>query len=107
MARPLGAFEFSILQELINRPNDAYGASLQERLSQSKGSEISVGAIYTSLDRLERKGFVQSWWGEATAERGGRRKRYYRIEGSGREAVRDTAALYSVLPAFGPAFGVA
>jgi PadR family transcriptional regulator, regulatory protein PadR len=107
LARPLGAFEFGILQELINRPNDAYGASLQERLSQTKGSEISIGAIYTSLDRLERKGFVSSWWGEATAERGGRRKRYYRIEGSGREAVRHTAAIYAGSQVLGHAMGVA
>lgn len=107
MTKHLGAFEFSILSELISHPNDAYGGSLQERLSERLERDVSFGAIYTTLERLEQKGYVSSRWGEPTAERGGRRKRYYQIEASGRKAVHDTAALFASSFAFGPAFGAA
>ena len=94
MARAkLGPFEHTILSVLLRQPRDAYGATLQERIEELTGRDVSVGALYTTLDRLERKGLVSSSWGEATPERGGRRKRYYKIEGSGVEAVRRTDAL--------------
>ena len=86
----LGAFEYEVLSALIQRPRDAYGATIRRDIAERTGREPSVGALYTTLDRLEAKGFVSSWWGEATAERGGRRKRYYRIEASGEDAVRRT-----------------
>jgi PadR family transcriptional regulator PadR len=100
----LGSFEYQLLQVLIREPNDAYGATIQERV---EGKLPALGAVYTALDRLEKKGFVTSRWGEATAERGGRRKRYYRIETSGREAVRQTEAIFMAGRNFGPAMGVA
>jgi PadR family transcriptional regulator PadR len=87
----LGNFEFQLLAVLFERPRDAYGISIMERIKERTGRAPSLGAIYTGLDRLEKKGFVKSWWGEPTMERGGRRKRYYRIEDSGAEAVRRTS----------------
>jgi DNA-binding PadR family transcriptional regulator len=84
----LGSFEYQILSVLLQQPRDAYGATIQERIKERTGHERSIGALYTALDRLEEKGFVSSWWGEPTPERGGRRKRYYKIEASGAEAVR-------------------
>jgi PadR family transcriptional regulator, regulatory protein PadR len=105
--RALGSFEYQILSVLINQPRDAYGSTIMERLAADTGREPSVGAIYTALDRMERKGFVSSWWGEATAERGGRRKRYYQIEASGREAVRRTESLFTASPGHSVALGVA
>jgi len=96
MARDtLGPFEHTILAVLLRQPRDAYGATLQERITEATGRDVSVGALYTTLDRLERKGLVTSWWGEATPERGGRRKRYYKIEASGVDAVRRTEALHA------------
>lgn len=95
MARDtLGIFEHQILSVLLRHPRDAYGATLQERIEEATGRDVSIGALYTSLDRLERKGFVSSWWGEPTAERGGRRKRYYKIEASGAYAVRRTEEMH-------------
>ena len=89
----LGTFEYQILSALLHEPRDAYGATIQERIEERTGRDVSVGALYTSLDRLETKGLVSSWWGEATAERGGRRKRYYKILASGIAAVRRTEAV--------------
>ena len=57
------------------------GLTIRDRIQERSGREPSVGAIYTALERLERKGFVSSWWGEPTEERGGRRKRSTRSKG--------------------------
>ena len=97
----LGSFEYQLLSVLLRDPNDAYGATIQERIQQRTGREVSVGALYTALDRLEKKGFVSSWWGEPTPERGGRRKRYYKIRVAGAEAIRRSEALFN---RFGHAF---
>ena len=100
MARDtLGNFEFTVLSVLMLQPRDAYGATLHERIEERTGRDVSIGALYTALDRLERKGLVSSWWGEATAERGGRRKRYYKIEAIGADAVRRTEQLHVQLSA--------
>ena len=98
----LGNFEYQILAVLLRQPQDAYGATIQERIEEHARRDVSVGALYTTLDRLERKGFVSSWWGEATAERGGRRKRYYKIEASGAKAVRDCEVLMNRFGALAP-----
>ena len=93
----LGSFEYQILAILIQKPVDAYGTKIRERIEEQTGRSVSVGAMYTTLDRLEKKGFVSSRWGEATSERGGRRKRYYKIEGAGIEAAQRSE---SILAAF-------
>jgi len=91
----LGPFEFQILQTLLRHPRDAYGVTIRERLKTETGREPSIGALYTTLDRLEQKGFVKSWWGEATAERGGRRKRYFAIQAPGEAALQRTQAAFT------------
>jgi PadR family transcriptional regulator PadR len=91
----LGSFEYQILAILIQKPGDAYGTTVRERIEEQTGRSVSVGALYTALDRLEKKGLVSSRWGEATPERGGRRKRYYEIEGAGIEAVRRTESIFA------------
>jgi PadR family transcriptional regulator PadR len=83
----LGPLEFQLLASLLERPRDAYGITIMERIEERTGKSRSLAAIYAALDRLQRKGLVSSWWGEPTQERGGRRKRYYKIEASGAEAV--------------------
>src|SRR5438128_2076218 len=102
----LGGFEYQIMSVLLRRPRDSYGATIQERIEELTGRNISVGALYTTLDRLETKGLVSSWWGEPTPERGGRRKRYYRIEASGAEAVRRTEEIASRFGAAGARQGI-
>jgi PadR family transcriptional regulator, regulatory protein PadR len=88
LRKTIGPFEFEILCSLIAQPDDAYGLSIRKRLQEDLKRTVSLGAVYSSLERLEDKGFISSWWGEATAERGGRRKRLYRIEAAGGIAVR-------------------
>jgi DNA-binding PadR family transcriptional regulator len=61
----------------------ASGATIQQALDQEAGRAVSLGAIYTALDRLAKKGLVESWLGEPTPVRGGRRKRHYRLTPTG------------------------
>jgi PadR family transcriptional regulator, regulatory protein PadR len=95
MARnTIGPFEFDVLASLIQQPNDAYGLSLRDRLEERLGRTVSLGAVYTALERLEAKGMVGSWWTDGTPERGGRRKRLYRIEAPGEEAANVFASRF-------------
>ena len=86
----LGPLEFQLLAVLLEHPREAYGITIMRRIEKRTDRTRSLAAIYAALDRLTNKGLVSSWWGEPTAERGGRRKRYYKIEASGAEAVRRT-----------------
>ena len=95
MARDsIGPFEFDLLASLIQQPQDAYGLSLRDRLQERLGRTVSLGAVYTAVERLEAKGMVSSWWTEGTQERGGRRKRLYRIEAPGELAARRFASRF-------------
>ncbi len=80
MAQSLGEFEQLLLVAIVRLDKGAYGASLRREIEQRTGRTVAIGAIYTALDRLEQKGFVASRMGKPTAERGGRRKRFYRLE---------------------------
>jgi PadR family transcriptional regulator, regulatory protein PadR len=64
--------------------------SIQEHIKERTGRELSTGSIYASLDRLEEKGFVKSRQGEATPERGGKRKLYFSITAPGRRALTES-----------------
>jgi PadR family transcriptional regulator PadR len=79
MGKSLGEFEQMILFALIALGSDAYGASIRREIVARTGREVSAGAVYTVLDRLERSAMVTSHIGEPTAERGGRRRKHYRI----------------------------
>jgi len=88
----LGNFEYQVLSTLLRHPRDAYGVTIQERIRERTGRDVSPGALYTTLDRLQEKGMVRSSWGEATPQRGGRRKRYFTIEAAGEDAVHRSEA---------------
>jgi PadR family transcriptional regulator, regulatory protein PadR len=88
MADFLGEFEQLILFALLRLGDEAYGVTVRDEIESRTGREISAGAVYTALERLETRGFVSSWFGEPTAARGGRRKRHYRIEPAGQRALR-------------------
>ena len=90
----LGPLEYQLLSTLLEQPHDAYGITIMDRIEQRTGRKRTLAAIYATLDRLHQKGFVSSWWGEPSAERGGRRKRLYKIEASGVAAVRRTERAY-------------
>jgi DNA-binding PadR family transcriptional regulator len=81
-----------VLLAIVALRHDAYGVSLHDRLAGA-GMSSSLGAIYTSLDRLEHEGLVSSRLGEASPVRGGRRKRTFQITASGRRALAETQAV--------------
>lgn len=88
MARDrIGVFEAEVLRAAMGGVGDAYGLSIARAIEVETGRTVSVGAVYTVLDRLEQKGFVSSRWGEATAIRGGRRKRLYVVSARGQAAL--------------------
>lgn len=100
----LGSFEEIVLLATFRLGEEAYGARIRQTLEEAMEKSISIGAVYATLDRLERKGFVTSWQGEPTPERGGRAKRYFKVEGRGMEALNETQIARQKL-AQGFAFG--
>ena len=66
--------------------DEAYGAAIRREIEDATGHRCSIGALYTTLDRLQTKGFVKTWMGEATAQRGGRAKRMVQVAGKGVQA---------------------
>ena len=84
----LGAFEELVLLAVASLGDDAYGVKVQQKVEHDAERAVSLGAVYASLDRLERKGFVSSWIGETGAFRGGRRKRHFTVTAEGRAELR-------------------
>jgi len=82
----LGEFEYLLLSATAALGEDAYGASIRTAVEEATGTGCSIGALYTTLDRLEQKGLVKTWMGSATAQRGGRAKRMVKITPNGIEA---------------------
>jgi len=74
----LGEFEELVLLTVIVLQEEAYGVSIKQELEKRLDSRLSVGSIQSALKRMEEKGFLSSKFGEATARRGGKRKRIYR-----------------------------
>jgi DNA-binding PadR family transcriptional regulator len=93
----LGRFEHFLLLALVRLGDDAYGMTIRRELAEHTGREVAVGAIYTALARLERRGLVQSWLGEPTQERGGRAKRHYRVLAAGKRALAKAEAVLNGL----------
>ena len=89
----LGGFEELVLLAVAGLHGEGYGVTIRDALEEGSGRKVSVGAVYATLDRLERKGYVRSWMGGATAERGGRRKRLFEITSSGTAAIDDARRL--------------
>ena len=86
----LGEFEQHVLAALLRLRGDAYGMPVRREIAERTGRDVAIGAVYATLDRLERKGFVSSRVGEATPERGGRAKRYFDIEAPGLTALEQS-----------------
>lgn len=79
----LGEFEQMVLLSIIRLDDDAYGLAIKDELEAVAGRSPSSGGLYTTLDRLETKGLVESYAGEVTLERGGRARRYVRVTPEG------------------------
>lgn len=83
----LGEFEQLVLLALLRLDPEGYGVSVQQEIASRTGRAVTLGAVYKGLLRLEQKGFIGAWVGEPTAERGGRRKKHYRLTQPGRRAL--------------------
>jgi PadR family transcriptional regulator, regulatory protein PadR len=84
----LGEFEQLVLLALVRIGQDAYGVPICEDIVDRTGREVSLGAVYKTLERLEDKGLVSTRLGEPTPERGGRRKKHYRLAAAGQRALK-------------------
>ena len=93
----MGEFEQLVLLALLRLNNDAYGMEVREEIEKRTGREISYGAVYTTLDRLEQKGYVAHRLGDATPERGGRAKKYFCALPEGQKALRETQQALTVM----------
>jgi PadR family transcriptional regulator PadR len=86
----LGEFEQIVLVVLARLGGESYGPPIRREIERSTGRSVAVGTIYATLARLEAKGVVESWIGDPTPERGGRRKHHFRLTASGAAALRHT-----------------
>ncbi|MEO1254950.1 MAG: PadR family transcriptional regulator, partial [Bacteroidota bacterium] len=83
----IGEFEEVVMLTVAILYEDAYGISIKEEIEKRLDRKVSVGAMRTALNRLEEKGFLESEFGEATAIRGGKRKRYFKVTPKGKEVL--------------------
>ncbi len=88
----LGEFEQLLLLAVVHLGDNAYGVTIRREIEARTGRDVATGALYTALDRLERKGFVRSAMSEPTAERGGRSRRHFWIKAAGAAALRESRA---------------
>ena len=85
----VGEFEYLILSAAAHLGDDAYGAAIREVMEKTGGRTCSLGALYTTLDRLEAKGLVRTSMSAPTQQRGGRAKRMVRLTSDGVRAARE------------------
>lgn len=93
----IGEFEEVVLLTVAVLYENAYGISIKEDIETRLKRKVSVGAMRTALSRLEKKGFLVSEFGEATAIRGGKRKRYYKVTPYGKETLEQVKEARSKL----------
>ena len=90
----LGEFEYLLLSAAARLGEGAYGAAIRQEIEICTRQRCSLGALYTTLDRLEAKGLIETWMGGATPQRGGRQKRMVRLTAKG---LRAAAAFYDTV----------
>jgi DNA-binding PadR family transcriptional regulator len=93
----MGEFETLVLLAVLRLGNRAYGMEIREEIERRTRRAVSYGAVYTALDRLERKGFVSFDLGDPTPERGGKARKYFRVGRAGAEALRNTRHALGVM----------
>ena len=85
----LGEFEYLMLTAAAKLGDEAYGLAIRQQIEQATGQRCSLGALYTTLDRLEAKGLLKTWMGEPTPQRGGRPKRMVQVTARGVRAASE------------------
>ncbi len=83
----LGEFEEIVMLTIAAFNDKSYGVLIKREIEERTNRKVSMGAMYSALGRLEEKGFVESFWGEATKERGGKRKRLFKVTQAGKQAL--------------------
>ena len=85
-----GEFEQLVLLAVLRLGDDAYAVPVRREIEERAGRPPARGAVYVTLERLEEKGYLESWLGEPVAERGGRPRRYYRVRPAGVRALEES-----------------
>ncbi len=83
----IGEFEELVLLTIATLGSDAYGVSIREQIEKRAKRSISIGALHSTISRLEEKGYLISYMGEATSKRGGRKKRYFELTTDAKSAL--------------------
>jgi PadR family transcriptional regulator, regulatory protein PadR len=91
----LGEFEQMVLLAVVRIRGEVYGVPIVDEIERRTGRSVSRAAVYVTLRRLEEKGFISSWLGEPTAERGGKARRLVRIEAAGEAALLESRRVLS------------
>ena len=84
----LGDFEQLVLMGVLRLGEEAYGAAIRQEIHARSGRDVSINAVYTTLDRLEDKGLLRSRVGDPTPQRGGKRKRHFEVVALGMKALQ-------------------
>jgi PadR family transcriptional regulator len=79
----LGEFEHIVLLALLRLGKQAYGMRIRQEIEQRTGRSVAIGAVYATLERITTKGYVSTWLADPTPERGGRAKRFFKVEAGG------------------------
>jgi len=95
----LGEFEQLVLIALVRLGPDAYGATVRREIESRANRQLSIAAVYTTLERLEQKGLVRSWIGDPTPQRGGRRRKHFELSPLGARALRAAHKAYAGMTA--------
>src|SRR5712692_10901155 len=95
----LGDFEQLVLLGVLRLElqDSAYGAAIRQKIHARSGRDVSINAVYTTLERLESKGLLRSWVGEPTAQRGGRRRTFYALRPAGAAALRRSYRAFTAM----------
>ena len=93
----LGEFEQVVLVSLLRLGEGAYGAAIRMEIEAATERSPAIGAVHATLERLERKGFISSWLGDPTSERGGKAKRHFKVEADGIAALKRSRTMLTRL----------
>ncbi len=96
-AAVLGDFEQLVMLGVWRLADEAYGAAIRQEIHARSGRDVSINAVYTTLERLESKGLLRSWVGEPTAQRGGRRRTFYALRPAGAAALRRSYRAFTAM----------
>jgi PadR family transcriptional regulator PadR len=86
----LGEFEHVVMLSVLSLKDNAYGVTIRQNLKEKVGRDVAIGALYSTAERLEKKGLLSSKRGEAAPERGGKAKRYFSVTALGMSALNET-----------------